>query len=435
MFKIIILFLIMSVLFLQGQVVLNAFNLTTDGILSNKFTNEEIINVILDCHLFFICYIFGLCIPKQTNEIINKYQSTDKLLVKIGYILLLLALPFELYVNLTRLKFTKMYGYASNYQSISLNSISSGAKILSYFFMPACLFIFFGSNPKSRNEKVAIGMIILHAILEMLIGYRANAMIPLILMIYGLSVKSQNTNNYKLSNKIKKQITKFCVLAIIVIIFIFPLIRNSRNNGGLLKNDISEYFSIEQYKDLFKTFNDMGKSMQTIIYTKKIVPNSSPYRYGYTYLIYSTTIIPNFFWDRHPAETYGSLGKWITQIVDPEFYKFGGSLGFSCVAEFYVNFGYLGIIIFSILLGFSLEKIEKKIDLSKKSVDYASISIVAIYLMSFSRGESGDLFRGIFWYMLIPRIMYYIFLWRRKKNVWCSYTNKEPTWWYRKIIR
>ena len=60
----------------------------------------------------------------------------------------------------------------------------------------------------------------------------------------------------------------------------------------------------------------------------------------------------------HPAEAYGSLGRWLTKIVDYSFWKYGGALGYSCVAEAYINFGYFGILGFAFLLGRVLERTE-----------------------------------------------------------------------------
>ena len=136
------------------------------------------------------------------------------------------------------------------------------------------------------------------------------------------------------------------------------------------------------------------------------MPSSYPYRYGYTYLMNLTTVIPNLFWDKHPAEVYGSLGRWLTKIVDYDFWEFGGALGYSCVAEAYINFGYPGIVIIAFLLGYILIRIENKVDSRNSPMYYAALCVVAINLTSYARGEFADVVRSIFWYMLIPLLMY-----------------------------
>ncbi|UQR32312.1 O-antigen polysaccharide polymerase Wzy [Enterococcus faecium] len=423
-FRILTLFIILFFIYLQGQVMLNAFNLTLNGLLSNKFSSEKLIDGILDVHLFMAMFLIGVStIREKQNLLVNdalyinkKNNVYDLNMIITGYIFLLISLPFELYVNLRKLVFTLTYGYASLYQEISLESISSTSKILSYFFLPGCFYIFFASKRKSKNEKLSLILLIAHSFLELLIGYRASAIIPIILILYALNVKNKKTNSEYLNRKTKKTILGICILAAFIIVFIFPLVRESRNNGGLLNISLSNAFSWNNYKNLFTTIDSMGKSLQTVIYTKEIVPGMEPFRYGVSYIMNLTMIVPNIFGGTHPAEIYGSLGRWLTKIVDIDFWNFGGALGFNVVSEAYINFGYLGIIAIGFMLGRILQLTEIKVEASGKEINYASYAIVAVYLLSYPRGEFSSLVRGIFWYMLIPRI-FYLLISRRKKSV------------------
>ena len=422
-FRILTLFVIMYFIYLQGQVLLNVFNLTTNGLLSGKFSNSELIGGILDVHLFMAMFLFGVSTshtyfqrPQEESGFFRISQLYDKNMITVGMIIIACSLPFELYVNLQKVFFSLTYGYASLYQESALNSISSSAKILSYFFAPGCYYVFFASERKSWSERISLLLLAFHSITELAIGYRASAMIPIILILYGLTLKSRYVNSAFLSRKTKKIIIRASIIAFLVVIFVFPVVRQSRNSGGLIGITASDYFSIDNYRELFTTVNDMGKSLQTIIYTKQIVPVKEGFRYGISYLMNLTTVIPNLFWARHPAEVYGSLGKWLTKIVDYSFWQFGGALGFSCVAEAYVNFGYIGIVAMGFLLGRVLQTVENKIEASGRAINYASYAIVATYLLSYSRGEFSDLVRGIFWYMLIPRIFYKVVTNQKEKG-------------------
>lgn len=416
--KITLLFCVMFILYMYGQVILNIFNLTADGsLLSNKFSAEEIVHGLVIVNIFFAVFLMGIVTAKKrVKKDLDYVEFEDKKLVTTGVIVLICSAPFELYVNISKLYFTFSYGYASLYQDIALQSISSGYKILSYFFLPGCFYILFGSKRKSKGEKIASILVLLHAATEMLIGYRASAIIPVIIILYCLHVKASFSKSAAINRKTKKTIIKSCLLASLVVVFIFPMVRATRNSGGLTLTSILTAFSVENFRELFTTVNDMGKSLQTVIFTIRLVPTEYPYRYGVSYLMNLTQIIPNFFWTRHPAEVYGSLGKWLTRIVDPAFYQYGGSLGFSCVAESYINFGYVGITVFPFIFGRILQTVEEKIDASAKPVNYASLCIVSVYLMSYARGEFSDVVRGFFWYMLIPYVTYKYFIKRGERN-------------------
>ncbi len=407
-FRIVPFFIIMLFLYLQGQLLLNVFNLTNGGILSGKFNNAQLINGILQVHIFIALFFIGCgIVAKKKTKCFNGTFFNDKIGRQVGFIILLLALPFEIYVNIVKLKFTINYGYASLYQEVALNSIPSFVKILSYFFLPGCFYVFFSSPLKSKYETFSILLLLMHTVLILLIGYRASAIIPLLLLLYGYAVKGRKSRKF-LQRKTQKKLFIYCFSLALVIIFIFPLIRASRNSGGLSQLTFKDFFSVESFRDLFSTINDMGKSLQTVIYTLNLIPEDYPFRFGITYLVNLTEAIPNLFWDIHPAEAYGSLGRWLTSIVDPQFYKFGGALGFNCVSEAYVNFGWIGVCIIPIILGLTLQTVENKVENSSNAISHVSWVIVANYLLSYPRGELSILIRGIFWYMLIPLLLYII---------------------------
>ena len=411
-FKIVTLFVMMYFLYLEGQVLLNCFGLTTNGLLSNKFDTNQIVTGILQVHIYMAFFLIGSCCAWKwtqgdSNELVCKDMYDMNALV-VGYVILLCSLPFEVYVILKKIGYSLSFGYASLYQDMVLNSIPSGAKILSYFFVPACLYLLFASRRKSFSEILGLILILIHAAAELIIGYRASSIIPIIMVLYCFFVKAQNSGSIEIQKKTKSMILKTGVALLILAILVFPVVRASRNSGGLLSasSSIGETFSVDSYKELFSTVNDMGKSLQTVVYTAELVPDDYPYRYGYTYLVNLTEVIPNLFWERHPAEVYGSLGKWLTKIVDPNFYKYGGTLGYSCVAEAYINFGYIGLVFIPFLFGYILQKVENRVDALKSPVSYAAFATVALYLMSYPRGESAELVRGIFWYMLMPYAFY-----------------------------
>lgn len=171
----------------------------------------------------------------------------------------------------------------------------------------------------------------------------------------------------------------------------------------------------------------MGKSLQTVIYTQDLVPKQYSYRYGITYLYNLSEAVPNLFWDRHPAEVYGSLGRWLTKIVDYSFYEFGGALGYSCVAESYINFGWVGVIVIAFILGMVIQKVENKVENSNVASVHASWVILANYLLMYPRGELSTMVRGFFWYMLIPFIFVKIIKTGGRFNVYRRSSNEKQT--------
>lgn len=399
-FKITLFFILMFCLYMTGQLILNTFGLLNESILSNKFHNSNIINAVIDVQIYLIFFLFGLCFAKKRNSYTKIYQY-DKHALRIGYLLLLFAFPCEVLVSAMKITLASTYGYAALYQDVAYEAIPSSLKILSYFFMPATFYLILASPTKSKHEKFAIGLIFFHCISYMLMGYRAATIIPILLLLYALRIKYEGTM-FRLSNKVKYILI---TLSVVLVLFVFPFMGANRNNVKDTRTEIS-ITALFANNVIFDTIYEMGKSLQTVVYTRELVPEEYPYRYGYSYIMNFTTIIPNIFWEKHPAEVYGSLGRWLTKIVDYDFWEFGGALGYSCVAEAYINFGYWGIMIIAFLLGYFLLSIENIVDSFNSPVVYASFVIIAINLMAYPRGEFGEIVRCVFWYMLIPKLLY-----------------------------
>ena len=380
-------------LYMMGQLFINAFGLLREPILSGKFNNSEVIESVIDVHIYLAFFLMGVAFAPRSKKK-NIFQP-DRYGVKVAYWVIAFSLPFELAVTI--MKVTILY------QDVAYDAIPSFAKILSYFFLPGVFYLLFCAPRNSKHEKVAFALMAYHCIAYLVMGYRAATITPILLLLYTLRVKNQEMPGAKKQSK--RMVYLLVALAAILVLVVFPYVGENRNNGDSETKEITLTELIES-NPVFETVTEMGKSLQTVVYTEQLVPSSYPYRYGYTYLMNLTTVIPNLVWDKHPAEVYGSLGRWLTKIVDYQFWEFGGALGYSCVAEAYINFGYPGIVIIAFLLGYILMLIENKVDSRNMPMYYAALCVVAINLTSYARGEFADVVRSIFWYMLIPLLMY-----------------------------
>lgn len=384
-----------------------AFGVLNDPFLSGKFEYGEIISGILDAQLFFAMLIGGISLAQMKYPIWAKCLppfKDNKTGVKVGWWIIIVSLPFELAVAFLKIYISIKMGYAALYQDVAYDMIPSSFKILSYFFLPGVWYLYFCSKPNSRNEKISKILLIWVCISYLLMGYRAISLIPVLLYIYSSRIKNKyycNESNLTFTKPKSKKVL-FGIIALMVL-FVFPAVRATRNSGGLETAEKSDFF---KDNEVFATISDMGKSLQTYLFTKQYIPEKDEHRLGMTYLMDASTMIPNFFWDKHPSEVYGSLGRWITLKVAPEFYAMGGSLGYSFLAESYANLGLIGIILIPFMFGYFLKYMENRAILANSPIGYASIVIVAFYLLSYPRGEFSGIVRGIAWYMLIPYIFY-----------------------------
>lgn len=419
-FRIYYIFLGLTFLFMQGQVILHGLGLTNQSILSYKFSIEIINKTIIYIHIAIICFQYGaiyfLASKKNEKKISKERFIEEKSCRILGVALIIISFVPEVYVIYTKYKISKLYGYAALYQSIAVDGISSGVKIISYFFVPACIYLIVGCKKNELFYKIGLLGVIGHIIGNLAMGYRANAILPAISILWIIFNKDSNLNIDLKSVKKLKYVMIFIVLGCI---FVFPFIREYRN---VSKESLSQIISIKDKEeknldDYTKTIYDMGKSMQTLSYTLHMIPNEEKYYYGKSYFIAISTAFPNLFWDVHPAQKHGNLSTEIVKRYDREFYDFGGGFGYSFIAEFYANFGLLGIIVCSTILGYIIIRIEELIIVEKSLGKYSAFATFSMYLMFYPREEFEYLVRPLLWYSILPYILYNIVKYRISKDV------------------
>ena len=146
---------------------------------------------------------------------------------------------------------------------------------------------------------------------------------------------------------------------------------------------------------------EMGSSIRPLIKTLDLVGPDS-YRLGRTYLEGIKGIVPNLAlrWEPSSTETIDELppSRWITAIVDPWLYKNYGGLGFSAVAEPYMNFGPLGVVLFFLGLAFLLVWLEHLSFHSAYSL--ACWALVVGSLLWTIRNDFSSFFRPAVWGIL-----------------------------------
>jgi hypothetical protein len=189
-----------------------------------------------------------------------------------------------------------------------------------------------------------------------------------------------------------------------VLFFVFPLISLTRNVSGAERLSgnylINAFTSIESPG--VAIISEMGGTMGTVAHTLELVPISRDYDLGIGYLYALATIVPNLFWVIHPTIAHGIASDWLTWSVDPYTASRGGGLGFSFIAEGYLNFGWFGTPLILGLIGFLYAKFLFWADRFSDAARLATVASFFAFFTFFSRGESSLIVRGLIWYSLAP---------------------------------
>lgn len=434
-------FLLSAILFNAGQALLEVFHLNKYGLLKGSFSAETISNtlffVIFGLSTFYLGGLLSLAtfnvksLLTNKNEIIfsrvkskrekikkeNQYisrgnvnllkskiinQSIDpsKGSILVGWGLLSISFFPTVYQSFQSISIVLRSGYQGLYQGEQSTSFSAAPAILATFVIPATMFLLTGSRREDNVSRkwprlISVSLMTLYIMSRFLLGERRN--VSTLLLAF----------SWLWHTWIKKIPTAVIIGAGIVLAFIFPIVAAMRNITG------NERFSIETILTQFtgdnnlilSTIAEMGGSMMTVAYTIDLVPSTRPFQMGADYWYAFLTLVPNLFWSIHPTIARGLSSTWLVWAVDPSFAMIGGGLGFSFIAEAYVNFGWVGGPIALGLIGFLFCSFTLWCVNSESPNRIALIASFTAFFPFYARAELALFVRVLVWYCIIPYVV------------------------------
>jgi oligosaccharide repeat unit polymerase len=212
------------------------------------------------------------------------------------------------------------------------------------------------------QKRIAYSIAAITLLLILFLGYRSSALFPTLI---GAIIW------VKTGRKIPVTVA---VVSILVVLIAIPTVSTLRSLGAykdISKEDFSQ--SLEQ-SELQDVFVQLGGVSTVIANVLKWVPAEDSYRYGQSYLLAFYNAIPNIGLNigesgRLKAHDKGLVdkeeislmnpGDWYTYKTSKYMFSIGGGSGFSTIAEAYLNFGLPGVILYFLLLGFLLGRLDQ----------------------------------------------------------------------------
>jgi hypothetical protein len=146
---------------------------------------------------------------------------------------------------------------------------------------------------------------------------------------------------------------------------------------------------------------EMGASVRPLVETLGLIGPTN-YRHGRTYLEGLRGVIPNLaaHWESPAAGSIDELppSLWITAMVDPWMYRNYGGIGFSAIAEPYMNFGIAGVLVFFFGLGLALVYLEEFS--ARNAYALACWALILGPLLWTTRNDFFNFFRPAVWGLL-----------------------------------
>ena len=397
------LFSLALVLFNAGRIFLEVIDYNPYGMLGRVFLEntwtQTVVLVLTSISGFHFGGLLSSGIGKRVYEPCPEQRGISfpsrPAAVVGGIILLIASVPF-LVVTIHNIQVVMAEGYSGLFDREREYGLDAGwwgvLTNLARLALPALVFSFVGWKEKPKLQKGFLVLLFSYGILQLFLGRRSWGSMSLLSAIWLWHVVVHPIS-----------IKKFVVVGLLTLIFVFPTIKVFRSETGVNR------LSIQRIRDAYSTvenpaleiISEMGRSMWCISYSLELVPYTRPFEYGRTYAYAATAVLPNLFWEIHPAAEHGNLARWLTMNIAQATWEQGGGLGYSCIAEAYVNFGWAGAPLAMFIIGYAMAWATRWGN-TGDHLSKAVIAIIMAYVLFWARGDVTLFVRPIAWGALLP---------------------------------
>jgi hypothetical protein len=390
-----LLFFAFLVLFNGGQILLDAAGLLPEGLLDNVFSDAALWRAVLLVNASVCSFHMGALVRTGRAEQRSESSATVNPFVfrRMGLAFLLVSILPMLKRMIESVAIVVASGYFGLYQQTVKIGLGNWDAVLAAFFLPGIL-ITFATAPRRRwNVRMCWALALVNATVGLFLGSRSAAgvtMIPMALLHHWL---------------VRPLRTSIIVAAAIFGILLMPWVASQRNLNLEERLTTSAWSGQPARVAAVAGIKEIGGSMGTVAMAVELIPNRRQFDYGAGYLRALSTVVPNLFWDIHPALRAGLYGDWLIREVDPDTADRGGGLGFSVVAEAYANFSWLGTPLVMLAMGWLLAGL---VVWARSGSEPARLSCEALTLsaiMLLPRGETATVVRLIVWTAVLPYLV------------------------------
>ncbi len=288
-----------------------------------------------------------------------------------------------------------------------------GLGVLLMVFPSAIIAMVVGAGTRSQRWYAA-GIALVGCGLILLSGYRSAALFP---MLVGAIVWT------KTGRRIPHSLALGSIILVLIAISAAGSLRNVDSYKDIDSTAIAESVHHATVQDSLWTMGQTGALLGEVI---RLVPRQDSYRLGQSYWLAVRSCLPNLLPTMRRSDrasgTQNSLtnvesiqnlrpADWLTYRVAPEKFDVGEGVGFTAIGEPYLNFGYVGVVIFFVLLGYGFARLDS-LSLPQNRWALVFCSTMLWPLVTTVRQEIGNFLKPAFFTLLI------LVCWRGAGGFW-----------------
>jgi hypothetical protein len=390
-----VLFLLAATLFNAGLALLQSLDLTEEPMLAS-YPPELVLRSLLLVLAALAALHLGalLAVASGHRRMAGEPPDSDVALRITGCALLAISLlPLALRLH-SIVQVVGSGGYMALYQrGIAGAGTSSAMSAAADLVLPGSFFLLASSARRPRDRIAALAVLATYSATMLYAGWRSLSLLPLVSAAWLWE---------RTIRRVPRLLIAFA--AVIVLGIVVPIVRATRALPASER-------STTTYSDLGSQpavagVEEMGGTIETVALTVELVPAARPYDLGKGYAYALFTVVPSLFWSSHPSVARGIPSVWLTETVDPFIADQGGNLGFSFIADAFLNFGAPGVPLLGLLLGFAIVWLVRWAEGSRARL--ATVATFIPWLLFFARSELDFVPRPLVWYGLCPYALFLV---------------------------
>jgi oligosaccharide repeat unit polymerase len=399
-FNPIMLFLISNFVFGAGLAFLEVFSLSERGFLYGNFSTETCIKSLLMVSVgttgLHVGVLLGLVSWDRyfRRDVVDAVD--DDLLdsgARVGWFLMAVSAIPSIVILTNSMQLVLQGRSFDLYQQEVSTGLGAAPDILANFLVPSSILVLASSRRRLIPVLVSFLVVFTHTTVMLLLGVRSTATMSLLAYAW-------------VYERVVQKIPRPLVLlgGGFLIGVVFPVLAIVRMEYGADKYSPSHlmevFFGMES--PFVAALSEMGGTLGDVAYTIELVPSVRDYDYGVSYFYAVLTLIPNVFGDLHPSKAHGTLSDWLIWTVDPTTAAAGGGIGFTYIAEAFVNFGWAGPPLVLVAIGFGLALFFQWANSSGNPLKIAMFACYLNFVLRLPRDETQSVLRPLLWYAFLP---------------------------------
>lgn len=404
-------FVTLLALFNFGQVFLIGFfpeSLVEKTVVLKYFSAEDGYAALMWINIAFVFLCSAILLNTTLEKGIITYDSKDicneQIYIKKAFILILITFPIKVFIDMNFLIRSIMIGF--EYGKSWLNSFPNFIRTIGDFSVIGFTFLIVAlKNNPSRQIKY-FAFIIAYFFILMLSGRRSETVSYLCVITYLLLATRQKREQHISIKKIL-QVIMLILFGYIVLLYLYTIVHVRDTTGNNILDVIDKMLYYNNHENIvLEEMREYGQTGYTAIAVLTNWLTSHLPSCGKSYIYGISAIVPNIggLMGKFTEEsTFGLTLCRTPGILNSLYTNIGGNI----LGEFFFNFGKIGGVIVSTLLGVFVGKINSKVN---KNIDEFNYNIIYMIPVMFAvlywiRDYFGSCIRDIIWGIIICWIM------------------------------